>query len=85
MPGVEAGKWLCLVTLLAATHSTEPAYSVHEPEPGLVHIEALHDEIPTLSVDKQDLSVRAAASHMEVRFSPNPDLPEALHAWSANI
>jgi len=85
MPGVEAENWLCLVTLLAATRSAEPAYCVKEPEPGLVRVEALHNEIPDLSADNNDLSVRATASRMEVRFDPKPDLPETLHVWSASI
>ena len=83
LPGVEAGRWLCLNTLLAATHLAEPAYRVNEPEHGLICVESLHNGLPDLCMDDQDLSVSVTASRLEVRFDPKPNLPEALRDWSA--
>jgi hypothetical protein len=84
MPSVEVDQWLCLNTLLAATLSTESAFRVHEPEPGLVRVYALQIKLPNLHLDDQDLSVRVTESYLEVRFNPKPSLPEALQAWSAD-
>jgi len=84
MPGVEVSTSLCLNTLLAATHLTEPDYRVRESEPGLVRVEALHSKLPDLYVDDQHISVRVTASCLEVRFNPKPGLPKSLHAWSAS-
>ena len=83
LPGVEAGRWLCLNTLLAATHLAEPAYQVSEPEPGLICVESLHNRLPDLCMDNQDLSVRVKTSCLEVRFDMELNLPEALRDWSA--
>ena len=83
MPGIEAGQSFCLSTLLAATRLPEAAYHVREPEPGLICVEALHDQFTNIRVDDQDLSVRVSASSLEVRFAPIPNLPTPLHAWSA--
>jgi hypothetical protein len=84
MPSAEAGQSFCLSTLLAANHLPEPAYRVREPEPGLVCVEAIRGGLPDLSMDDQDLSVRVTASSLEVRFDLEPNLPEVLHAWSAD-
>jgi hypothetical protein len=83
MPGVEAGQSFCLSTLLAATHSPQPAYRVREREPGLVCVKSLHAQLPNLNIDNQDLSIRVSSSSMEVRFSPMPNLPDVLSGWSA--
>ena len=85
MPDVEAGRWFCLNTLLSATCLNEAAYRVHEPDPGLVCVEAIHGKLPDLCVDDGDLSVRVTDSYMKVRFDPKPGLPEALRVWSASI
>ncbi len=83
MPGVEAGESACLATLLAATRSNEPDYSVSEPEPGLVRVEATDGRLPDLRVDDQDLSVRSDASSLEVRFADAPEVPAVLRSWAA--
>jgi len=84
MPGVEAGQWYCLCTLLAATRLPEPSYRMRESEAGQINVKALNGQLPVLSVDNQDLSVRVTASSMEVKFATTPGVPESLHAWSAD-
>jgi len=84
MPGVEIDQSVCLFTLLAANHLPEAIYHVHEPKVGLVCVESLHSQFPNLSINDRDLSVHASASSLEVQFSPIPNVPEALYAWSTN-
>ena len=78
MTDVEAGQRSCLVTLLAATRSHEAACRVHEPEPGLVVVTPADGRIPDLSVEDGDLLVRTGGGSLEIRFAPEPGMPEAL-------
>ena len=80
--GVEAGRPFCLVTLMAATRSSEPAYRVREPEPGRILLEAVHYDLPELRIDDRDLSIRSTGRSMEVGFAPAPLAPEILRDGS---
>ena len=83
MPGVDAGRTMCLATLLAATRSPDPAFCVTEPEASRVRVEAIGDGLPDLDVEDGDLSVRGDGSSLEVKFAPTPDVPDALRDRSA--
>ncbi|MBI2950554.1 hypothetical protein HYY27_00595, partial [bacterium] len=80
MPAVE-GTWR-LATLLTATRLPEAACRVREPEPGLVRVEALDEDLPGVRVEDGDLSVQAGGRSLEVRFRDLPEVPDALRAFS---
>ena len=84
MPGVEDGLTFTLSTLLAASRSSEISYQIQEPSSGRVRIDSPDGGLPELHVDNQDLSVRSAATSLEVSFSPDLQIPDALAAWEAN-
>jgi len=82
MPEVEAGHTCCLATLLAATHSPDPACRVQQPEPGLVCVTSLRGlssmDGPLDPVRDLDLSIRSVSASVEVRFAETPPLPGEL-------
>ena len=82
-PNVEPGRPLCLVTLLAARHETDPGHSVSEPEPGLARVRAANGRFPDVALADEDLVVRCEGPAMDVRFAPVPVLPDALQPRSA--
>ncbi len=83
MPELEAGRTVCLATLLAATRSSEAVYRVREPEPGRIRIEGNHGQPSNLSIDDQDFTVHVDGDALEATFGETPDVPGVLKAWSA--
>jgi len=73
MPAPEAGPVHCLAMLLAATRSSEPAYAIEQPEPGLIIIEGPHEQQQGLQAEDRDLAVRIDRGACEVRFAAVPE------------